>query len=181
MDKAHLNLIFHISDLAQSNYLPNHNINPDSISSFGQLWHFTAPASSNGLSEQFQAQSLVYTPSSTGTQVVLAFSMQNKIYSLDAVNGTLYATRDLSTGGEVPFLVTDLPGCYDITPLIGITGTPVIDPSTDTIYFWAKSYVSPSQAGKGWQNGTYRFHAVDAVTLQERPGFPVSLQGHPGM
>jgi len=74
------------------------------------LWHFTAPASSNGLSEQFQAQSLVYTPSSTGTQVVLAFSMQNKIYSLDAVNGTLYATRDLSTGGEVPFLVTDLPG-----------------------------------------------------------------------
>lgn len=181
MDKARLNLIFHISDLAQSNYLSNHNINPDSISSFGQLWHFTAPASSNGLSEQFQAQSLVYTPSSTGIQVVLAFSMQNKMYSLDAVNGTLYATRDLSNGGEVPFLVTDLPGCYDITPLIGITGTPVIDPSTYTIYFWAKSYILPSQAGKGWQNSTYRFHVVDVVTLQERPGFPVSLQSHPGM
>lgn len=107
--------------------------------------------------------------------------MQNKIYSLDAVNRTLYVTRDLSTGGEVPFLVTDLPGCYDITPLIGITGTPVIDPSTDTIYFWAKSYISPIQAGKGWQNGTYRFHAVDAATLQEMPGFPVSLQDYPGM
>jgi hypothetical protein len=168
------------SDLAQSNYLPNHNINPNSISSFGQLWKFTAPASGNGLAEQFQATPLVYTPSSTGVQVVLAFSMQNKIYSLDAVNGTLYASRDLSAGGEVPFLATDLPGCYDITPLIGITGTPVIDPTTDTIYFWAKSYGSPSQSGFGWQNGTYRFHAIDAVSLQERPGFPVVLQGHPG-
>jgi hypothetical protein len=160
--------------------LPNHNINPNSISSFGQLWKFTAPASSNGLAEQFQATPLVYTPSSTGVQVVLAFSMQNKIYSLDAVNGTRYASRDLSAGGEVPFLATDLPGCYDITPLIGITGTPVIDPTTDTIYFWAKSYGSASQSGSGWQNGIYRFHAIDAVTLQEKPGFPVVLQGHPG-
>ncbi|KAE9379342.1 WSC-domain-containing protein [Stipitochalara longipes BDJ] len=166
-------------DLASSNYLPNHNINPNTISSFGQLWKFAVPASSNGLAEQFQATPLVYTPSSTGVQVVLAFSMQNKIYSLDAVNGTLYASRDLSTDGEVPFLASDLPGCYDITPLIGITGTPVIDPSSDTVYFWAKSYGTPSQSGLGWANGAYRFHAIDAVTLQERPGFPVALNGHP--
>jgi hypothetical protein len=72
--------------------------------------------------------------------------------------------------GEVPFLATDLPGCYDITPLIGITGTPVIDPTTDTIYFWAKSYGNPSQQGLGWENGTYRFHAIDAITLEEKPG-----------
>ena len=165
MERTRSRLTFLLIDLAQSNYLPNHNINPNSISSFGQLWHFTAPASSNSLAEQFQATPLVYTPSSTGVQVVLALSTQNKIYSLGAVNGTLYASRDLSTGGEVTFLVTDLPECYDITPFIGITGTPVVDPSTDTTYFWAKSYGSPSQAGLGWQNGTYRFHAVDAVTL----------------
>jgi len=173
-------LILLLLDLASSNYLPNHNINPNSLSSFGQLWGYTAPACSNGLPEQFQATSLVYTPSSTGVQVVLAFSMQNKIYSLDAVNGTLYASRDLSTDGEVPFLASDLPGCYDVTPLIGIVGTPVIDPSSDTIYFWAKSYGNPSQQGSGWVNGMYRFHAIDAVTLQERPNFPVVLDGHPG-
>jgi hypothetical protein len=77
-------------------------------------------------------------------------------------------------------LVSDLGGSNDITPIIGIDGTPVIDPTSDTVYFWAKRYASPNQAGAGWENGAYRFHAVDAATLQEKPGFPVNLQGHPG-
>lgn len=108
---------------------------------------------------------------------MLSFSEQNRIYALDAVNGTLYATRDLGLEGEIPFLVSDLGQCNDISGTIGVTGTPVIDPATDTVYFWAKSYVGTV---KGFQNGAYRFHAIDAVTLQERAGFPVSIQGTPG-
>jgi hypothetical protein len=107
---------------------------------------------------------------------VLSFSEQNRIYSLDAVNGTLVATRDLALEGEPPFMVSDLGQCNDISGSIGITGTPVIDPNTDTIYFWAKSYLG---SATGWQNGAYRFHAIDAVTLKEKPGFPVNLQGRP--
>lgn len=170
-------------DPEQSNYLPNHNIDPNVITggSFGQIWHFTTPPSTNGMVEQFQAGCLVYTPSSTGQQLVLAFSHQNKLYALDALNGTLYASRDLSQDGEVPFLVSDLGDCEDITGTIGITGTPVVDPTTDTVYFWAKSYGSPGEAGTGWEYGAYRFHAVDAVTLEEKPGFPVNLEGQPGM
>jgi hypothetical protein len=144
--------------------------------SFGQIWKFTAPT---GGTEQFYAKPLVYTPSSTGRQVVLSFSEQNNIYVLDAVNGTLYNSRSLSSSGEPPFQVSDLGSCNDISGTIGITGTPVIDPTTDTVYFWAKSYGSPSQSG--WQNGAYRFHAIDAFTLKERPGFPINLQGTPGM
>jgi hypothetical protein len=168
------------SDSEQSSYLPNHNMDPAVIAggSFGQIWRFTTPTDASGLPEQFYAKPLVYTPSSTGRQVVLAFSEQNKIYVLDAVNGTLYASRDLGQEGEIPFLVSDLGGCNDISGTIGITGTPVIDPATDTAYFWAKSYIG---AGRGWQNGAYRFHAVDTVTLKERPGFPVNIQGQPGM
>jgi hypothetical protein len=143
--------------------------------SFGQIWAYTTPT---GASEQFYAKPLVFTPSSTGRQVVLSFSELNIIYSLDAVNGTLYATRDLSDDGETPFLVSDLGSCNDISGTIGITGTPVIDPDTDTIYFWAKSYLGTAT---GYQNGAYRFHAIDAVTLQERPGFPVNIQGTLGM
>ena len=141
--------------------------------SFGQIWKYTTPA---GGSEQFYAKPLVFTPASTGRQVVLSFSEQNRIYSLDAVNGTLYATRDLGLEGEPPFLVSDLGQCNDISGTIGITGTPVIDPNTETVYFWAKRYIG---AGRGYQNGAYRFHAIDAVTLKEKPGFPVNLQGTP--
>ena len=108
---------------------------------------------------------------------MLSFSEQNKIYALDAVNGTLCASRDLSLEGEPPFLVSDLGSCNDISGTIGITGTPVIDPTTDTVYFWAKSY---NGAATGYQNGAYRFHGVDAATLKERPGFPVNIQGRPG-
>lgn len=167
------------ADSEQSSYLPNHNMDPDVISggSFGQIWSFTTPNPANGQPEQFLAKPLVYTPSSTGVQIVLSFSEQNKIYALDAVNGTLYASRDLSLDGETPFLVSDLGGCNDISGTVGITGTPVIDPNTDTVYFWAKSYLG---AATGWQNGAYYFHAVDAATLEERPGFPINIQGQPG-
>jgi hypothetical protein len=45
------------------------------------------------------------------------------------------------------------------------------------VYFWAKSYIGTAT---GYQNGAYRFHAVDAATLKERSGFPVNIQGQPG-
>jgi hypothetical protein len=143
--------------------------------SFGRIWTYTTPT---GGSEQFYSKPLVFTPDSTGRQVVLAFSEQNRIYSLDAVNGTLVASRDLGLEGERPFEVADLGSCNDISGTIGITGTPVIDPNTETIYFWAKSYIG---AVNGYPNGAYRFHAINAVTLQEMPGFPVNIQGTPGM
>lgn len=146
---------------------------------FGQLWQYKAVLAVGAPQDQFYAKPLVYTPSSTGRQVVLTFSKANRIYSLDAANGTLLKTRDLSLEGEVPFKVSDLPQCNDVGQYVGIIGTPVIDPSTDTVYFWAKSYLDGGQTG--WVNGAYRFHAIDAVSLAERPGFPTNIQGTPGM
>ncbi|KAF4624790.1 hypothetical protein G7Y89_g13381 [Cudoniella acicularis] len=164
-------------DSAQSGYLPNNNVDPNVITggSFGQIWQFKASIPQGGLQDNFYAKPLVYTPSSLGRQVVLVFSEANRIYVLDAVNGTLISSRDLSLEGESPFLVSDLPSCNDIGQNVGITGTPVIDPTTDTVYFWAKGYLTSGQTG--WQNGAYRFHAVDVATLVERPGFPTNLQG----
>jgi hypothetical protein len=167
-------------DSAQSGYLPNHNMDPAIISggSFGQIWKYTGPPGYKGQAEQFFAKPLVYTPTSLGRQIVLAFSEQNRIYALDAVNGTKIAYRDLAAENEPPFNVSDLGSCNDISGTIGITGTPVIDPATDTVYFWTKGYKSSSVGG--YQNGIYRFHAVDALTLVERPGFPTNIEGQPG-
>lgn len=168
-----------LSDSAQTGYLNNHNMDPTVISggAFGQLWQFKTTSSYAGQPEQFYAKPLVYTPSSGTRQVVLAFSEQNKLYVVDAVNGTLITSRDLGAEGEAPFLASDLGGCNDITGTVGITGTPVIDASSDTVYFWAKGY-KPGQTGV--MNSVYRFHAVDALTLEERPGFPTNIEGKTG-
>jgi hypothetical protein len=47
-------------------------------------------------------------------------------------------------------------GCGDLTPVIGITGTPVIDPSTDTMFV-----VSYDDEGG---NLVYRLHALNVLT-----------------
>jgi len=62
-------------------------------------------------------------------------------------------------------------GFGDITPEVGITGTPVIDPATNTIYVVSKSYVPTSSPLSFFQ----RLHALDLVTGGEKLGGPVSI------
>ncbi|KAF3769510.1 WSC-domain-containing protein, partial [Cryphonectria parasitica EP155] len=167
-------------DSAQTGYADNHNMDPTIISSgsFGQLWRYKTPAYTSGTGdEQFYAKPLVYTPPSYGRQIILAFSEQNRLFAVDAVNGTLIAFRDMNEEGEGPFNIADFDGdCNDISDTVGVTGTPILDPDTDTVYFWSKGY----EAGvtSGVDNARYRFHAVDAITLEERAGFPTVLDGH---
>lgn len=146
--------------------------------SFGQLWKYKTPAYTSGAGdEQFYAKPLIYTPPSYGRQILLAFSQQNRLFVLDAVNGTVLAFRDMNEEGEPPFNIADFDGnCNDISDTVGITGTPILDPDTETVYFWAKSYAEGYTSGV--YNARYRFHAVDALTLEERAGFPTLLDGH---
>ena len=72
---------------------------------------------------------------------------------------------------EPPWKAADL-ACGDLAPNVGITGTPVIDPSTNTAYFTTKTYAS----GTSGPAASF-FHALDLSTLAERPGFPVPIQG----
>jgi hypothetical protein len=58
----------------------------------------------------------------------------------------------------------------DIVPEVGITGTPVIDKSTNTLYVVAKSTVADTAF-------IQRLHALDITTGLEKFGGPVTLSG----
>lgn len=83
-------------------------------------------------------------------QLVFTASSQNWIRTVDAVTGALIKARQV----QPPFLQSDI-GCTDIPDTIGITGTPVIDPSTDTAYFFAKGYQGGASSG-GVAKGIYK-------------------------
>jgi hypothetical protein len=60
-------------------------------------------------------------------------------------------------------------GYGDITPEVGVIGTPVIDPTSNTLYVLSKSVNSA-------QTVFYqRLHAIDLTTGQEKPGSPVTV------
>ncbi|KAK8250723.1 hypothetical protein HDK77DRAFT_405859, partial [Phyllosticta capitalensis] len=157
------------ADVGQSSYLPNHNMDPSIVDSplFGQLWKISFNAN-----EQFYAKPLVYTPNGKNQLLFLA-SSQNWIRTLDAKTGAILNTRQVAP----PFLQKDIP-CTDIPNTIGIIGTPVIDPNTDTAYFYAKTYVNRDASQQGVINGRYMFFGVDVNTLQDKFP-PIVVDGSP--
>jgi Abnormal spindle-like microcephaly-assoc'd, ASPM-SPD-2-Hydin len=99
---------------------------------------------------------------SAGTYNVVYVATENdSVYAFDA-DGTatspLWQTSFL-TGGAQPLDTTDV-NCTNITPVYGITSTPVIDPATNTMFVLART--KTGTAG----NYTYyqTLYAVDIVT-----------------
>jgi outer membrane protein assembly factor BamB len=121
---------------------------------FGQI--FETP-----IHGQVYAQPLV----ADGTLLVVTEA--DRAYGLDPVTGAVKWEKQV---GE-PFPATELPGCTDMEPDIGITGTPVIDPETGIAYFYAKSQTESPKTVK------YQLHALSMANGEEQPGFPVTIGG----
>ncbi|KAL8920259.1 MAG: hypothetical protein Q9172_004572 [Xanthocarpia lactea] len=139
---------------------------------FGELWTAKLPGNYRDTLEQMYSQPLVYTLDD-GIQYVFISTTQNNVYKINAKTGNIVASRNL----HIPFLTAEILPCTDINPLVGVTGTGVIDPATDTWYITAKTYDDQSDQVKGLANGRYFFHAIDVNTLAEKPGFPKPLEG----
>ncbi len=81
--------------------------------------------------------------------------------------------------GDVPVLWTDVGYCYGaIYPEIGVTGTPVIDPSTNTLYVVSASEVpGPTSGTCPLPPGGYyhRLHALDLASGNEQFNAPVTI------
>ncbi|KAK5406239.1 hypothetical protein LTR06_008594 [Exophiala xenobiotica] len=188
-----LNVLFinHVSALASTDtiiwggsndrtgYQNNHNMDPAIVGSaqFGLLYRTHLPGTylinGQNVPEQIFSQPLVYT-GSDGVQYVYIATTQNNVYKINAKTGVITASRNLHR----PFLVSDLNGCVDINPTVGVTATGVIDPDTDTWYLTSKTYIDQSLDGPtGRPNGRYYIHAISTLDLSEQPNFPVNLEG----
>lgn len=145
--------ISYACDPTGSGHNPRHNISPELVQNpnFRVLWNKTFEPQ-----ERWYAQHLVYTPDS-GRTILFTASAQNYVRTLDAVTGEVLFERQL----ELPVLEADVL-CKNIPFYYGITGTPVIDPETDTVYFYVNGYRDNDQSG-GILNITYRYVVGDAT------------------
>lgn len=106
--------------------------------------------------------------------VVYVATQHNSIYAFDAdgnsgVNQQALWTRKFAdpAAGVFPVRSEDV-NCKDIYPEIGITGTPVIDAATRTLYVVTKE----TRPGKGFAQ---RLHALDVATGEEKFAGPVEI------
>ena len=137
---------------------PGLNPSAGGACAFGELW-------SAQVDGQQYAQPLV----DPGTNTLLVATETNHVYGFNATTGApKWARNDLGQ----PFNPDDLGGCADLTPTVGITSTPAIDAATHTAYLFAKEYVSGASGAVQW-----KAHAIDLDTGQEKPKFPVVIQG----
>ncbi len=155
---AHAEQVGRDADLLRTGwYRDQPGITPQTVadSTFGQLFSTTVTG-------QVYAQPLVF----GGTLLVVTQS--NWIYGIDPVTGAIQWSRNVGTAWKA----SDIAGCTDIVPVVGITSTPVIDDATGIAYFTAKAYRSGSSGTVSWE-----MHAIAVATGTEQPGFPVTIQG----
>lgn len=135
---------------------------------FGKL--FTLP-----VDDQIYAQPLVVGSLAIGGgthNVVVVATVSNTVYVFDGDNGKLYWSNNYTVAGMRTPQAGDMQSSWctpytNITNNIGIVGTPVIDGSSNTIYFVARS-----------TNGSefkQHLHRVDLTSGAERSGSPVEI------
>jgi hypothetical protein len=135
-------------------------------SSFGKLFVITVDG-------KVDAQPLYLTQVSIPNQgmhnVLYLATEHGSVYGLDADSGKALWQVSMLAGGET---TSDDHGCGQITPEIGVTSTPVIDPKAGphgTIYV-----VAMSKDGSGSYH--QRLHALDVTTGAEEFSGPQNIQ-----
>jgi len=111
--------------------------------------------------------------------VVYVVTEHDGVYAFDAdrTGAPLLQVSFLNAAGGVTSVPASDTNCGQITPEIGITDTPVIDPSSGTMYLVAMTKETTSSG----VHYVHRLHALDIASGMERSGSPVVIQAtYPG-
>lgn len=146
-------------------------------STFGKL--FSVPVDGRVFAQPLYVPNLSI-PGNGTHNVIFAATEHDSVYAYDAdglqaqplwmINLATSSCPNGWTCTSVPASVTNT---TDTIPEVGITGTPVIDSSTDTLYVVAKT----QEVSGSVTNYVYRLHALDIATGAEQPNSPVVIQG----
>ena len=145
------------------------------VNTFGKL--FTQPVKGQVYAQPLYLSN-VSIPNQGTHNVVYVVTEQDQVYAFDADSNQgsdalpLWQTNLTDPAKGITPVPSSDEGCTDLTPWIGITGTPVIDSSTGTLYLVANTK----------ENGVYyqRVHALDVTTGKEKFGGPVVIQATVG-
>ena len=181
-------LTYHNDNARTGQYLQETELTPANVNEkqFGKLSSFTVDG-------------FVYAQPLYVSNVLIAGQLRNVVFVATEHNSVYAFNADSSSSTPlwhrsfidaangittVPFQDTASPpgytgpgpvipgGCTDLTPEIGITGTPVIDPATGTLYVVAKTK-EVSGANVAYE---HRLHALDIRTGISRPGSGQALR-----
>jgi hypothetical protein len=184
---AQTNVVMQHNDIARTGANTNETIlTPANVNktSFGKLFRQTTDGYVYAQPLYVAGVTLGSGTPQAGTthNVVFVATENDSVYAFDADNdgganasplwqvSLIDSTHGAGGGGTEKAVPNSDVSTGDIVPQIGITGTPVIDTTTNTIYVVAKSTVSDTTF-------IQRLHALDITTGLERSGSPVVLSG----
>jgi Ca2+-binding RTX toxin-like protein len=102
--------------------------------------------------------------------VVFVATENDSLYAIDAVNGNVLWQDSFLGAGITPVPSSDV-GSTDLSPQIGITSTPVIDPNTNILYLSAKT----EETRNDGLHFVQRLHAINISDGSEALGGPAVI------